>query len=403
MRRLSTAITSVGVSLEIRHTGCPRKGLGVFATNPLRPGNVVLRISPEQPRQTSPSKAVSDPVARIPVTNAGKSVHHPSAAAGSATSKTRANNFVLGAEPASPLDSTGRVSRLLPPQLLADARQWPAVVAPRQLVTENGGKLSMETLHQRLAMRARAPFGAAYRAHAFFNHSCAPNLTRSFRDGHMVLRAARDIPAGIELEDAYFWPLLPLAQRRRRMFQGTSQAFRCECPRCLTDAEFAESNATWADSTWASLEDCVEDIASARRRRDAVGLAAVRSRLQTLADGVCDRQCDVAAWTPVFATLADVMALQNCFADAALTLHRALPAVKMAVPNSAYHVEFLTKYVLYRALAQDLGKDFASDRDVQELRSINQRCYGDETSDSDEHLDMCFDFLQRCYTLTSAE
>lgn len=67
----------------------------------------------------------------------------------------------------------------------------------------------------------------------FVNHSCRPNVQRTFVGDLMVCRAARALRAGTELCDTYVTPLQPLHIRRERLKEDCG--FECRCERCTLE------------------------------------------------------------------------------------------------------------------------------------------------------------------------
>ncbi len=72
-----------------------------------------------------------------------------------------------------------------------------------------------------------------YCAGAYFNHSCAPNVTHYFANGRLVCRAHQVIEAGepvsISYGSSFHSELLP----QRKSYLWNSFHFRCRCPACV--------------------------------------------------------------------------------------------------------------------------------------------------------------------------
>jgi len=76
---------------------------------------------------------------------------------------------------------------------------------------------------------------AVYHNCVLFNHSCAPNTTRFFQGGQMVLVAKRSIQKGEEVYNNYgvHHHNLPLARRQATLQNGYK--FKCDCDGCQGD------------------------------------------------------------------------------------------------------------------------------------------------------------------------
>ncbi|UKZ86806.1 uncharacterized protein TrAFT101_002631 [Trichoderma asperellum] len=70
---------------------------------------------------------------------------------------------------------------------------------------------------------------------SYSNHSCLPNATRAFIGDMMVVRAARDIPAGGEIFMGYGALEKPFAERQKRL--KNSYGFECDCDLCRAEAK----------------------------------------------------------------------------------------------------------------------------------------------------------------------
>ncbi|KAH8845485.1 hypothetical protein MCOR27_007106 [Pyricularia oryzae] len=69
---------------------------------------------------------------------------------------------------------------------------------------------------------------------AYANHTCIPNATRAFIGDMMIVRAARDIPAGAEIFMGYASLAEPFESRRSKF--KTSYGFECDCEMCRAEA-----------------------------------------------------------------------------------------------------------------------------------------------------------------------
>ncbi|CAK9006956.1 Histone-lysine N-methyltransferase SMYD3 (SET and MYND domain-containing protein 3) (Zinc finger MYND domain-containing protein 1) [Durusdinium trenchii] len=151
--------------------------------------------------------------------------------------------------------------------LLSDPRQWRSVSAPRLLLADKVNVAILLRLFFTLAQLTRAPVSSAFSVHGLINHSCDPNVQRTFatagKDEHwLLLRAAEDLESGEELMDSYFFPLVPLAERRHLLSLLDPKAtFECRCVRCLNEALTDEA------SSWSALKAMVLQLAVLRGKR----------------------------------------------------------------------------------------------------------------------------------------
>ena len=72
---------------------------------------------------------------------------------------------------------------------------------------------------------------------SYINHSCWPNSVRSFLGNLLIVRAARDIPAGGEITMTYINNESGVQERQKASYSGWD--FSCECTLC--EIEIAES------------------------------------------------------------------------------------------------------------------------------------------------------------------
>ena len=72
---------------------------------------------------------------------------------------------------------------------------------------------------------------------SYINHSCWPNSVRSFLGNLLIVRAARDIPAGEEITMTYIENESGVQERQKASYSGWD--FSCECTLC--EIETAES------------------------------------------------------------------------------------------------------------------------------------------------------------------
>lgn len=75
---------------------------------------------------------------------------------------------------------------------------------------------------------------------SFFNHSCAPNISRRRVDRQWVFEVYKDVPAGAELCISYIRgdELLPLVERKERLRSGWG--FECVCSKCEEEAKLVD-------------------------------------------------------------------------------------------------------------------------------------------------------------------
>ncbi|CAE7696649.1 tuf, partial [Symbiodinium sp. KB8] len=248
--------------------------------------------------------------------------------------------------------------------LLSDPRQWRSVSAPRRLRAPGRSgevELSSSELFFALTKITRAPVSEPFRIHGLVNHSCQPNVQRTFlaaedaeeAPARLVLRAARPVDAGEELMDSYFFPFQPLTERRRLMAAlGPKAAFQCRCPRCL--AEEAKGNEDAEHASWLKLKGLVAELALLRGRRadphpDSLSIPGVsdpllrqpaaRELVLRLEELLTVDRLGSLSWVLAAALLADLqVAVEGDFVAADRTL-RALLAALESLPGQALGFE----------------------------------------------------------------
>lgn len=81
------------------------------------------------------------------------------------------------------------------------------------------------------------PHVAIYYNASFLEHSCIPNLAKSFnKDGHLIIWAPRAIKKGDHLSICYSDSVWGTGDRQHHLMQ--TKMFKCECPRCVDVTEF---------------------------------------------------------------------------------------------------------------------------------------------------------------------
>lgn len=81
------------------------------------------------------------------------------------------------------------------------------------------------------------PFVAIYDLASLVEHSCAPNLTKSFTSkADLIFWAPNPIKKGEHLSICYSDALFGTANRQNHLLQ--TKMFRCDCPRCDDITEF---------------------------------------------------------------------------------------------------------------------------------------------------------------------
>ena len=72
---------------------------------------------------------------------------------------------------------------------------------------------------------------------SFLEHSCTPNLAKSFnKDGHLILWAPKEIKKGSHLSICYSDAVWGTADRQRHLMQ--TKIFKCQCERCTDITEY---------------------------------------------------------------------------------------------------------------------------------------------------------------------
>jgi len=207
----------------------------------------------------------------------------------------------------------------------------------------------------------------------FLNHSCRPNVQRTFIGDLMLCRSSRPLTAGTELLDAYVSVFQPLHIRRGRL--KADFGFECRCARCsieeallppglaapvlarLDEAveetgqrELEESAGTF-DQLSADVDQMVMDIVRAKvaeicddvRLRESCaqlwgkcaleerGVDVLRSHLECLLRG---------SFLPVFKGAAFVRRQLREPARCAKAYRRCLELLEEVFPGSAYHAHW---------------------------------------------------------------
>lgn len=81
------------------------------------------------------------------------------------------------------------------------------------------------------------PYVAIYDFASFAEHSCRPNMTKSFSDkGEIIFWAPHNIKKGERLSICYTDSLWGTANRQNHLLQ--TKMFKCDCPRCTDVTEF---------------------------------------------------------------------------------------------------------------------------------------------------------------------
>lgn len=110
----------------------------------------------------------------------------------------------------------------------------------------------------------------------FLNHSCCPNVQRTFVADLMVCRAARHLKAGTELCDTYVSALQPVHIRRERLKADCS--FECQCPRCVLEESIFSTDS--AKPILDRLDKIVEDIDPANLQKAAKAFDALAASVE---------------------------------------------------------------------------------------------------------------------------
>ncbi|CAE8624459.1 unnamed protein product, partial [Polarella glacialis] len=89
---------------------------------------------------------------------------------------------------------------------------------------------------------------------AYMNHSCIPNVSRTFIGDVMIVRAARPLLVGVELVDSYTTLCQPLFSRKEHLM--STYGFDCSCARCSLEGVLlpeAQAKAIFEDKVGALL------------------------------------------------------------------------------------------------------------------------------------------------------
>ncbi|CAL1154902.1 unnamed protein product [Cladocopium goreaui] len=250
--------------------------------------------------------------------------------------------------------------------LLSDPRQWRSISAPRRLVTGKAELRSSELFFS-LARLTRAPASDAFSVHGLINHSCAPNVQRTFMTSAgderpwLLLRAAEDIQAGEELMDSYFFPLMPLEERHRWLsLLGPKAIFECRCARCVAEASKDEAGG------WSKLKDVLIQLALLRgkglpQQPGADAVLGIRDPLlqqpsaervlQQLQEILAQERLSSPSWAVGASMLADLqVAVAGDFAAAEATLGLAMSGLKTGSAAKLELAAVRSSYAVTRAV-----------------------------------------------------
>ncbi|XP_049885417.1 SET and MYND domain-containing protein 4-like [Pectinophora gossypiella] len=96
-----------------------------------------------------------------------------------------------------------------------------------QTVEEGDGR-DGRTLTEREVRRATAIYPSA----AMMNHSCDPNIINTFHNSRLIIRCARELPAGAEVLNCYGPHRARTPTARRRQQLRAQYMFNCNCSAC---------------------------------------------------------------------------------------------------------------------------------------------------------------------------
>ena len=90
---------------------------------------------------------------------------------------------------------------------------------------------------------------------SYINHTCNPNIHRSFISDLIILRAQAHIPRDTELRLGYTSCFEPVSQRRAFL---SHYGFNCECERCITEAGTPQADLETRDKISMEIERLME-------------------------------------------------------------------------------------------------------------------------------------------------
>eukprot|EP00438_Fugacium_kawagutii_P015011 Skav227509 [mRNA] locus=scaffold282:276428:281225:+ [translate_table: standard] len=266
--------------------------------------------------------------------------------------------------------------------LLSDPRQWRSISAPRRLATGEAELRSSELFFS-LAKLTRAPTSEAFSIHGLINHSCEPNVQRSFVTSErpwLLLRAAEDLQADEELMDSYFFPLVPLEERHRNLARlGPKATFKCHCARCLAEEPMESHEA----KKWSELKRLLIQLALLRGKglqgAEVAGIkdpfllqSSAEKLLWQLQHVLTPDRLSSPSWVVGAAILADLqVAVQGNFAAAEETLGLAMGSLK---PGSAARLELAAVRCSYAATRRAVHGDDQSSGACAELKKCLELC-----------------------------
>lgn len=335
-------------------------GQGLFTTRPHKAGSLLLAVPAG--RCTSPELRALQ----------AASIGNDHYQLPQAMSEDALRGVVLGEE--------HRGHRAAFAALLSDPRQWRSISAPRRLATGEAELLSSELFFS-LAKLTRAPTSEAFSIHGLINHSCEPNVQRTFVTSErpwLLLRAAEDLQADEELMDSYFFPLVPLKERHRSLAHlGPKATFKCRCARCL--AEEATESET---NRWSELKSVLIQLALLRGKglrgaqvagiKDPFLLQSSAEKLLRQLEKVLTDRLSSPSWVVGAAILADLqVAVQGNFAAAEETLGLAMGSLK---PGSAAKLELAAVRCSYAATRLAVHGDNESSAACAELTKCLELC-----------------------------
>eukprot|EP00929_Paragymnodinium_shiwhaense_P119482 TRINITY_DN91388_c0_g1_i1.p1 TRINITY_DN91388_c0_g1~~TRINITY_DN91388_c0_g1_i1.p1 ORF type:complete len:726 (-),score=201.65 TRINITY_DN91388_c0_g1_i1:63-2240(-) len=229
---------------------------------------------------------------------------------------------------------------------------------------------------------------------SFLNHSCRPNVQRTYLGDMMICRAATALPSGTELVDTYVSPFQALKVRRERLRADFD--FECRCGRCVLEEEALPSEASsallrkldavverigerpdWLKDTATAFDGLVEEafklaskgveVASERLKRgdgpvqkavqELFGAEALSGRgFASESSGTRVQRLLCSPFVSIFKGAAFVYKQMEDPVRSAKAYEQCLQVLEEASPGSAYHGHWAAERALQAHLAAKLLK-----------------------------------------------
>eukprot|EP00927_Polykrikos_kofoidii_P035733 TRINITY_DN30271_c0_g1_i1.p1 TRINITY_DN30271_c0_g1~~TRINITY_DN30271_c0_g1_i1.p1 ORF type:complete len:669 (-),score=78.38 TRINITY_DN30271_c0_g1_i1:87-2045(-) len=212
---------------------------------------------------------------------------------------------------------------------------------------------------------------ALYSAGSLMNHSCLPNVHRLPLGRYLVVRAAKDIPAGEELTTNYTEVRCPLRTRQAEIRQ--KWGFSCTCGRCLAEARLTQTQRNEVERCYAAFE-----AMQASRSGDEDEMRRVLLDAMAVAKLAADRCRSewilVACWLRLAWEFAHGLTSLNRHREATEAWTGVERCVRAVLPMSAVHVTCSQELAVAHRSA---GRRRDSERCCRESRVVTARAYGE--------------------------